>query len=111
MIRTFTLILLTTLLVSGCSYFSRSPQPRPMPVDNKAPEIISEIENPRTGVTTITTKKTKRFVADKSKPASFSDYKKWRRENDPGGQVYAEFKQWEAALKARQLRQQKNKAK
>ena len=48
------------------------------------------------------------FVLDTSKPASFEDYKQWRKENDRGGQIYAEFKQWEAALKEQQLKQQKN---
>jgi hypothetical protein len=42
-------------------------------------------------------------VVDDSKPASFEDYKKWRRDNDPGGQTYAEFKEWEAAFGEWQL--------
>ena len=32
-----------------------------------------------------------------AKPASFAQYKQWRQRNDPAGQVYADFKQWQAA--------------
>ncbi|MGH1487721.1 MAG: hypothetical protein ACRBCI_16035 [Cellvibrionaceae bacterium] len=47
----------------------------------------------------------KSTAVDVSKPASFADYKKWRENNDPGGQTYAEFKQWEAAYKEWQKKQ------
>lgn len=106
--RTLATLSLTITTLSGCFYFG--PQPVPMLVDPQNPEIITELVNKKTGEVTVTKKSTKRLKVDNSEPASFADYKEWRKENDPGGQVYAEFKQWEAALKERQLRQQ-NKAK
>lgn len=36
-------------------------------------------------------------IIDTSKPASFEDYKLWRKENDPAGQSYADYKEWENA--------------
>jgi hypothetical protein len=48
----------------------------------------------------------KRYVIDKARPASFEDYKKWRQENAPTEQTYAEYIEWEAAYK----RWQKNQA-
>ena len=39
----------------------------------------------------------KRF--DPSRPTTFAEYTQWREENDPDGQIYAEFKKWEAAYK------------
>ncbi len=49
--------------------------------------------------------KTKKLAVDDSKPATYSAYKQWRKTNDPGGQVYAEFKEWEAAYKQWQKQQ------
>jgi hypothetical protein len=68
---------------------------------------VTEVENKKTGEITTTTVKAKTFVVDDSQPASFEDYKKWRRENDPGGQTYADFKAWEAALGEWKLQQEK----
>ena len=55
---------------------------------NAAPKNKPSMPNNPTSVT-----------VDISKPATFADYKKWREDNDPKGQSYAEFKQWEAAYK------------
>ena len=44
--------------------------------------------------------------ANEAKPASFAQYQKWRQRHDPTGQVYADFKQWEAAYN--QWRQQQS---
>ena len=38
-------------------------------------------------------------VENGDKPATFDDYKVWRKANDPSGQTYAEYKEWEAAYK------------
>lgn len=36
---------------------------------------------------------------DTSQPASFEVYKEWRQKNDPDGELYAEYIEWEAAYK------------
>jgi len=41
----------------------------------------------------------KKASVDYSKPATFSEYRQWRKSNDPSGQTYAEYKEWEAAYK------------
>lgn len=41
----------------------------------------------------------KKAIVDDGKPATFGEYRQWRKSNDPGGQTYAEYKEWEAAYK------------
>jgi len=41
----------------------------------------------------------KRTDVDDSKPATFDQYRQWRKTNDSSGQTYAEYKQWEAEYK------------
>ncbi len=118
--RSLTLPLLTVFVISGCAYLpsglpGAAPKISKPSVVYKTPEIVNfgpESADPKISEQTPEDflkedEGPGRFVLDKSKPASFADYKQWRRKNDPGGQVYAEFKQWEAALKERKLRQQK----
>ncbi|MGH1439903.1 MAG: hypothetical protein ACRBBR_07335 [Cellvibrionaceae bacterium] len=38
-------------------------------------------------------------VTKGSQPATFEQYRQWRKANDPSGQTYAEYKQWEAEYK------------
>lgn len=40
-----------------------------------------------------------RGAIDTSRPTTFEEYRQWRKANDPNGQTYAEYKQWEAAYK------------
>jgi len=100
-----TLLFLTAFILSGCSYFG--PKTVYPPIDANNPYIITEREDPRGGETIVTREKAQTFVVDDSQPASFEDYKKWRRENDPGGQTYADFKAWEAALGEWKMQQEK----
>lgn len=99
------LLLLTVFILSGCSYIFGPRKVYPPLPDSS--DIVTEVENKKTGEITTTTVKAKTFVVDDSQPASFEDYKKWRRENDPGGQTYADFKAWEAALGEWKLQQEK----
>ena len=39
-------------------------------------------------------------------PVSYADYKRWREANDPAGELYANFKEWQAAYKKWQQQQQ-----
>lgn len=103
-----TLLLLIVLFLSGCGFFG--PKTTYPPLDPKARDIVIEYENKKTGEITTSIVKPKTFVVDDSKPASFEDYKKWRRENDPGGQTYADFKEWEAALGEWKLQQEQVQA-
>lgn len=32
---------------------------------------------------------------DTEKPTNFSEYKEWRKKNDPASEAYAEYKEWE----------------
>jgi len=41
----------------------------------------------------------KKADIDGSQPATFDQYRQWRKANDPSGQTYAEYKQWEAEYK------------
>lgn len=41
----------------------------------------------------------KKADVDYSQPATFEQYRQWRKANDPSGQTYAEYKQWEAEYK------------
>ncbi len=79
------------------------------PVDPKAEEENTETPLSGRNDGPVQTKKkkvkTKKLAVDDSKPATYSDYKQWRKTNDPGGQVYAEFKEWEAAYKQWQKQQ------
>ena len=100
-----TLLSLTVFILSGCTLFG--PKTVYPPIDPQNPYIITETEDLRGGETIITRERAKTFVVDDSKPASFEDYKKWRRENDPGGQTYADFKAWEAALGEWKMQQEK----
>jgi hypothetical protein len=98
------LLLLIASNLAGCSLFE--PKTTYLPLDPNNPVIVTETVDQRTGSITVTTTQAETFVVDDSKPASFDDYKKWRRENDPGGQTYADFKEWEAALGEWKLQQQ-----
>ena len=98
------LLLLIASNLAGCSLFE--PKTTYTPLDPKARDIVIEYENKKTGEISTSIVKPTTFVVDDSKPASFDDYKKWRRENDPGGQTYADFKEWEAALGEWKLQQQ-----
>ena len=98
------LLLLIIVSLAGCSLFGpKTVYPTIVP---GARDLIIEKEGVGSNEITTAIVKTKRFVVDDSKPASFDDYKKWRRENDPGGQTYADFKAWEAALGEWKLQQQ-----
>jgi hypothetical protein len=99
-----TLLFLTAFILSGCSYFGPKTVYPPLP-DSSV--IVIETENIKTGEVITTTVKARTFVVDDSKPASFEDYKEWRRENDPGWQTYADFKVWEAALGEWKMQQEK----
>lgn len=50
--------------------------------------------------------KPKKAVVDRTKPANFDEYRQWRQANDPSGQTYAEYKQWEAAYRQWSKQQQ-----
>ncbi|ODS22559.1 hypothetical protein AB835_13500 [Candidatus Endobugula sertula] len=43
---------------------------------------------------------------DTRKPTTFEEYKRWRQENDPAAEKYAEYKQWEISYR-RWKKQQK----
>jgi hypothetical protein len=73
--------LLSAFLITACSTSADKERPSP-----------SSLSTDEEG-------SSKRFVVDKEAPASFEDYKKWRKENAPNEEVYAEYKQWEAAYK------------
>lgn len=103
-----TLLLLIVFILPGCSFFG--PKTTYLPLDPGNPFIVIETVDKRTGLVTVTKTKAETFVVDDSKPSSFEDYKKWRRENDPGGQTYADFKEWEAALGEWKLQQEQAQA-
>jgi hypothetical protein len=97
------LLVLVAFILSGCSLFV--PKPVYPTVDPGARDLVIEKENLKSSEVTTIIVEVERYVVDDSKPASFEDYKKWRRDNDPGGQTYAEFKEWEAAFGEWQLQQ------
>ena len=99
-----TLLLLMAFILSGCGLLG--PKTSFPPLNPKARDIVTETENQTTGEIITTIVKAKTFIVDDSKPASFEDYKKWRREYDPGGQTYADFKEWEAAFGEWKLQQE-----
>jgi hypothetical protein len=80
-------ILMSLLLATGCSSSASVSRPK-LPAEGDS-----------------TTPKT--ATVDQSKPATYAEYKAWRKNNDPAGQTYAEYKNWEIAYKQWQQEQAK----
>lgn len=105
----FTFTLLLTLLTAtvGCSAKTTRPY---VPFDEKKASATTEQQVQPSGQEEGSPKavKRKKFEVDRSKPATYAEYKQWRGENDPSGQIYAEYKEWETAYN--QWRKQRAKA-
>ncbi len=52
-----------------------------------------------TATTAPETSKKEKPAFDSTKPITYAQYKKWRKQNDPNSEAYAEYKQWEINLR------------
>ena len=66
-------------------------------------------ENAEANNTSTVTKDTApKTVFDTDKPTSYTEYKRWRSENDPASEAYSEYKEWEINYRGWKARQENN---
>lgn len=84
------LILVASFILAGCS---KTPAQSEANTDNTASNTVNQ-----PAVETI--------QFDTTRPTNYAEYKRWRQANDPSGEAYANYKEWEIRYREWQERNQ-----